>query len=68
MAISAADITRLQETIRARNLGWVAARTSLAELSDDELNREPTRIRESYSVKARRIEPVGLIYLWPISG
>jgi len=37
-------------------------------LSDDELSREPTRIRESYSVKAQRIEPVGLIYLWPISG
>jgi SNF2 family DNA or RNA helicase/plasmid stabilization system protein ParE len=37
-------------------------------LSEEELNREPARIRESYLVKARRIEPVGLVYLWPISG
>ena len=36
--------------------------------SEEELSREPNRIRESYVVKARRIEPVGLIYLWPISG
>jgi ERCC4-related helicase/plasmid stabilization system protein ParE len=37
-------------------------------LSEEELKREPTRIREGYEVKARRIEPVGLLYLWPISG
>ena len=37
-------------------------------LSEDELRREPARIREGYVVKARRIEPVGLVYLWPISG
>jgi len=36
--------------------------------SEEELRREPGRIRESYVVKARRIEPVGLVYLWPISG
>jgi plasmid stabilization system protein ParE len=36
--------------------------------SEEELRREPARIRESYVVKARRIEPVGLVYLWPISG
>ena len=35
---------------------------------DQELSREPARIREGYEVKARRIEPVGLVYLWPISG
>jgi plasmid stabilization system protein ParE len=37
-------------------------------LSEEELSREPARIRDSYVVKARRIEPVGLVYLWPISG
>lgn len=31
----------------------------------DEIKNEPDRIREVYSVKATRIEPVGLVYLWP---
>ncbi len=30
-----------------------------------ELKREPQRIREFYIVHAKRIEPVGLVYLWP---
>ena len=33
-----------------------------------ELKTEPERIRDSYSVKARRVEPVGLVYLWPVTG
>jgi hypothetical protein len=32
---------------------------------DRDLEREPGRIREFYEVRARRIEPVGLVYLWP---
>jgi len=35
---------------------------------DDELKSEPSRIRELYDVKATRVEPVGLVYLWPITG
>jgi hypothetical protein len=35
---------------------------------DRELASEPGRIRELYQVKAQRIEPVGLVYLWPLSG
>src|SRR4051812_6911053 len=31
---------------------------------DDELKTEPDRIRDLYQVKATRIEPVGLVYLW----
>ncbi len=27
--------------------------------------REPQRIREFYEVRAKRVEPVGLVYLWP---
>ena len=27
--------------------------------------REPQRIREFYEVRAQRVEPVGLVYLWP---
>lgn len=33
-----------------------------------ELKTEPERIREVYQVKAQRIEPVGLVYLWPVTG
>ncbi len=33
-----------------------------------ELDSEPSRIRQSYEVKTARFEPVGLIYLWPITG
>jgi len=35
---------------------------------DKELETEPERIRDVYDVKARRVEPVGLAYLWPSSG
>ena len=30
-----------------------------------DLEREPARVREFYEVRARRVEPVGLVYLWP---
>ncbi len=33
-----------------------------------ELISEPARIEAAYKVKAMRVEPVGVIYLWPISG
>lgn len=32
------------------------------------VKREPLRIIEAYDVKASRIEPVGIAYLWPVSG
>jgi hypothetical protein len=32
-----------------------------------ELDTEPERIRSGYQVLARRIEPVGLVYLWPVT-
>jgi hypothetical protein len=35
---------------------------------DEELSREPERIRALNEVKAQRIEPVGLVYLWPATG
>ena len=34
-------------------------------LFDRDLETEPARIRGFYEVHARRVEPVGLIYLWP---
>jgi superfamily II DNA or RNA helicase len=32
---------------------------------DRDLAKEPQRIREFYEVRAQRVEPVGLVYLWP---
>jgi hypothetical protein len=34
----------------------------------NELNTEPERIRTQYDVRAQRVQPVGLVYLWPIAG
>ena len=35
---------------------------------DTELASEPKRIEASYRVVTYRLEPAGLVYLWPISG
>ncbi len=35
---------------------------------EKELTDEPQRIREAYEVKANRLEPIGLVYLWPSAG
>jgi hypothetical protein len=32
---------------------------------DRDLEREPQRVRAFYEVRAKRVEPVGLVYLWP---
>ena len=32
---------------------------------DRDLESEPRRVREFYRVRAQRVEPVGLVYLWP---
>jgi hypothetical protein len=46
---------------RRDRLHW---RRKLADL-DTQLETEPQRLRESYSVRADRVEIVGLLYLWP---
>ena len=33
-----------------------------------ELETEPARVAESYAVRAHRIDPLGLVYLWPRTG
>ena len=38
---------------------------SRLEQFDRDLQREPQRVREFYEVRAKRVEPVGLVYLWP---
>jgi ERCC4-related helicase len=35
---------------------------------EKEIHEEPPRIRASYDVTAHRLEPVGLVYLWPTTG
>ena len=42
---------------------WEARLDALAK----ELEAEPERVRRSYVVKAARVEPVGVVYLWPVS-
>ena len=32
-----------------------------------EMETEPVRIEQAYQVKASRVEPVGLVYLWPVT-
>ena len=51
------DKRQLQTNIRA----W---RSRLKQF-DHDLEREPQRIRAFYDVCAKRVEPVGLVYLWP---
>lgn len=33
-----------------------------------EIDTEPERIRRTYDVAAQRLEPIGLAYLWPVTG
>jgi hypothetical protein len=35
---------------------------------ESEIRDEPERLRQSYEVRAHRLEPVGIVYLWPASG
>ena len=35
---------------------------------EKELKTEPERITDSYTIRARRIDPIGLVYLWPRTG
>ncbi len=51
------------EQVKANAQSW---RLRLAQF-DRDLETEPPRLRDFYEVKARRVEPVGLVYLWPES-
>ena len=52
---------------RQREADMASWRTRLAQF-DRDLETEPARIREFYDVRAKRVEPIGLIYLWPDMG
>ncbi len=49
---------------RQLELNMRSWRTRLDQFERD-LEREPQRVREFYEVRAKRVEPVGLVYLWP---
>ncbi|HEX4996920.1 MAG TPA: DISARM system SNF2-like helicase DrmD [Terriglobia bacterium] len=49
---------------RQLELNMRSWRTRLEQFEHD-LQQEPDRIRQFYEVRARRVEPVGLVYLWP---
>ena len=55
-----------QDTKRQREADYRYWRRRLDAI-ERELADEPARIRASYEVKATRIEPVGIVYLWPSS-
>ena len=55
------------EEKRQRQADVASWRTRLAQF-DRDLETEPARIREFYAVRAKRVEPLGLVYLWPDTG
>ncbi|MDE0037656.1 MAG: helicase-related protein [Gammaproteobacteria bacterium] len=54
----------LQEEVRQLDADMRHWRMRLEQF-DRGLKEEPDRIREFYKVRAQRVEPVGLVYLWP---
>ena len=56
-----------EEERRQRQADVASWRTRLAQF-DRDLETEPDRIRAFYEVRARRVEPIGLVYLWPDTG
>ena len=56
-----------EEEKRQRQADVASWRTRLAQF-DRDLETEPARIREFYAVRATRVEPLGLVYLWPDTG
>jgi hypothetical protein len=55
------------EEQRQRELDIRAWRGRLANIGR-ELEEQPARILAGYEVRAQRLEPVGIVYLWPATG
>jgi hypothetical protein len=56
------ELERRQET--AERAFWVTRLRTI----EDEMTSEPARIEQTYAVRARRLDPLGLVYLWPGTG
>jgi len=61
---AASDFPTLARQLEANRRHW---QTRLAAI-ETELATEPERIRALYRIKARRVDPIGLVYLWPVTG
>ncbi len=59
-----ADARQLREDTRQLDANMRHWHTRLDQFERD-LEREPARVREFYEVRVQRVEPVGLVYLWP---
>lgn len=57
LGFSAEEQKQVQANIRAWN--------RRIEAFDRDIETEPGRVRELYNVATRRVEPLGLVYLWP---
>lgn len=56
---------------RGKRRGRIENPATLAANVTEAVNQiiwEPTRILKVYEVQAHRVEPIGVVYLWPISG
>jgi hypothetical protein len=53
-----------QQQLEADKRYWTKRLKTLAE----EIVTEPARIEATYQIKAVRVDPVGLMYLYPVSG
>jgi len=53
-----------RRTLEANRRSWKAWLDTV----EGDIVREPKRIREFYTVRSKRLEPVGIAYLWPADG
>lgn len=58
------EVEEERRQLEANKRHWARRLTMI----EEELKTEPDRIREVYEVRATRVEPVGLVYLWPVTG
>jgi ERCC4-related helicase len=45
-----------------------AYRSQRLQTLDREIDTEPLRVEQGYQIVANRLDPVGLVYLWPVTG
>ncbi len=58
------DLDEERKQLEADRRHWERRVVSL----EEELESEPGRVRAIYDVQAQRVDPVGIVYLWPVSG
>jgi len=58
------ELTDEDRQLEANRRHWEKRLEEIA----SEIDEEPDRIRHTYDVTAERLEPVGIAYLWPVTG